>query len=532
MDEMQTYIPQPIFAENFKINFPVYYQTWFIALLAFCWWMVFPPIIAIILIIKQGIFVKSELQRIEREINQKITPDMLTSLSLSNKIAEQEDRCASIDGLIAEKNMQLEAYENNISVAQIDLENIIQQYEKKEASARRAVKKAEKMRNLYNSMAYSIDKFFAQEISFQSLKLPVNDLNELEAASPSILLKLNCMDVKALRKAYRDNDKQISKLLNQYSARYTTKTNKAIYSLMVIGLRSELQNVLTELKYDKLDKCLDTIKTITDKYLKITADGNQSIAGTLTKFIGELEYLFINAAKIEYNYYVKKEQAKQEQMAIREQMRQEAAERKALEAERKKIENEEAKYQSEIDKIKEQLEFSAESDAEALNKRILELQAQLSDVMLKKEDILKLQNGKAGTVYVISNLGSFGEDVFKIGMTRRLEPQDRINELSSASVPFKFDVHSFIFSEDAVSLENRLHTILNNRRINKVNLRKEFFNVPLDELENIVNEIEPTAAFNRTMAAEEYRQSLSTDSIYTTDYEYDDEDDEESSIDK
>ena len=112
-------------------------------------------------------------------------------------------------------------------------------------------------------------------------------------------------------------------------------------------------------------------------------------------------------------------------------------------------------------------------------------------------------------------------------MTRRLDPQDRVNELGSASVPFKFDVHSFIFSEDAVGLESKLHDLLNNKRLNKVNLRKEFFKVPLDELENLVTEIEPTAEFNRTMIAEEFRQSLSSDQNYTVDFADDDIDDDE-----
>ena len=155
---------------------------------------------------------------------------------------------------------------------------------------------------------------------------------------PSIILKLHCMDVKDLHKAYRENDKQIDNLLKEYSSRYTTKANKAIYSLMVIALRAELQNILFNLlKYQKLDTSVEAVQKVTQKYLKIAGDGNQSIAGTLTKFIGEIEYLFINAVKIEYNYYVKREQVKQEQLALREQMRQEAEERKALEAEHKKL---------------------------------------------------------------------------------------------------------------------------------------------------------------------------------------------------
>ena len=269
------------------------------------------------------------------------------------------------------------------------------------------------------------------------------------------------------------------------------------------------------------------MKSVTKKYLKIAGDGNQSIAGTLTKFIGEIEYLFINAVKIEYNYYVKKEQARQEQLALREQMRQEAEERKALEAERKKVEQEESKYQSEIEKLKEQLSSANDIELAKLNDRILELQSQLADVVVKKEEISNLANGKAGNVYIISNLGSFGDNVFKIGMTRRLNPQDRVNELGDASVPFKFDVHSFIFSDDAVGLESKLHQILNNNRVNKVNMRKEFFYTTIDELEKLVTDIEPTAEFNKTMLAEEFRQSLSSDENYSISYMPEEDEEEE-----
>ena len=340
------------------------------------------------------------------------------------------------------------------------------------------------------------------------------------------MIKLHHMDYKDLKKAFNDNDKAITQVLEAYAGRYTTKANKAIYQLMVIALRAELQNLLYNLKYDKLDETVHKIRITTSKYLAIADDGNQAVAKTLNKFISEIEYLFINAAKIEYNYYVKKEQAKQEQAAIREQMRQEAAERKALEAERKKIEQEESKYTTEIDKLQTVMaETTDNTELEQLKARILELQGHLSDVIIKKEEIVNLQNGKAGNVYIISNLGSFGEDVFKVGMTRRLNPQERVDELGSASVPFKFDVHSFIFSEDAVALEANMHERLNDQRVNKVNLRKEFFKVSIDELETLVNELDPTAEFNKTMLAEEYRQSLSSDENYTS-YNTDYDDDE------
>ena len=151
----------------------------------------------------------------------------------------------------------------------------------------------------------------------------------------------------------------------------------------------------------------------------------------------------------------------------------------------------------------------------------------MADVTIKKEEISNLANGKAGNVYVISNLGSFGENVFKIGMTRRLNPQDRVNELGDASVPFKFDVHSFIFSDDAVGLENKLHQILNNKRVNKVNMRKEFFYTSVDELEQLVTDIEPTAEFNKTMIAEEFRQSLSSKENYSNSFSFDDDENDD-----
>lgn len=446
---------------------------------------------------------KKEYERKQAEAEKGLREQLV---QLERMISDRTDKSQSLQEKIAEEMLQESKLAKQIKTQ---------------------TNKLGRSKEFVKAINYSLDNFFNYDPAISSLKFSEKDLTDLEEISPSVILKLHCMDVKDLRKAYRQNDKQINDLLAKYSARYTTKANQAIYKLMVIALRAELQNILYNLKFEKLEKSIDDIKDVTHKYLEIAGNGNQSIAGTLTKFIGEIEYLFINAAKIEYNYYVKKEQARQEQLAIREQMRQEAEERKALEAERKKIEQEESKYNSEIEKLRTQLTSAKDEELEKLNARILALQAQLADVAIKKDEISTLANGKAGNVYVISNLGSFGENVFKIGMTRRLNPQDRVDELGNASVPFRFDVHSFIFSDDAVGLENKLHTILTDKRVNKVNMRKEFFNVSLDELEQLVTGIEPTAEFNRTMAAEEFRQSQSTDSVYSSDYTYSDDEDDE-----
>ena len=121
----------------------------------------------------------------------------------------------------------------------------------------------------------------------------------------------------------------------------------------------------------------------------------------------------------------------------------------------------------------------------------------------------KAENQRAGYVYIISNIGAFGENVYKIGMTRRLDPMDRIDELGDASVPFKFDVHAMIFSEDAPGLEAALHNAFADKKLNFVNQRREFFNVSLDEIKKVVRDnYDKSVEFIETPPAEQYRESL------------------------
>jgi len=494
-----------------------YLQTWFISILFACWFLYgIPLIIGIILLFVKNREDKKLLQQAEQAAQ---LQEKLNAIG-ATEYFEVKQKVDSMNEEISTDNAIVSRLREEISSLNTQNEKLSKQLSSQ-------TNKLSRIKELYKSIEHCIDNFLSADSQAFGWKLSTIELEESEAISPSVMLKLHCMDVKDLRKAYRDNQKQITALLEQYSSRYTTKANKSIYNLMIIALQAEIQNILYNLKYEKLDKSIEDVKRVSAKYLKIAGEGNQTIAGTLTKFIGEIEYFYINAIKIEYNYYVKKEQSRQEQLAIKEQMRHEAEERKALESEKKKVEKEEAKYKAEIDKLQSTIQAGvSESELELLKARILALEGQLADVVLKKEEITNLQNGKAGNVYVISNLGSFGEDIFKIGMTRRLDPQDRVNELGSASVPFKFDVHSFIFSEDAVGLENKLHELLNNKRLNKVNLRKEFFKINIDELEELIISIDPTAEFNKTMLAEEFRQSLSTNENYTSDYDLPDEEDE------
>lgn len=384
-------------------------------------------------------------------------------------------------------------------------EKLLAQQEEIQRNLDSVIRRTEKIKSLAKSIKSAYDEWIVTDS-------PSAVVKRIEGMGLDELLpnpELNCLSMKALRSRYTNLRKQVLKLCEDYEKRYTTKTNAALYKLMVLALQAELENILYKLQFGKLEMGIQSVRELTGKYYAIAAEGNQSIAPTLKRFIGQLESLYLEIVQTEYEYYVQRERAKEEQRALKEQMRQEAEDRKRLEQERKKVEAEEKKYQQEMERIQKEMAEAHDDELEKLRKRLEELTTMIGAVEEKKAEIVKLQNGKAGTVYIISNIGSFGDHVFKIGMTRRLEPQERVDELGSASVPFPFDVHSFIFSQDAVALETELHRTLNNRRVNKVNLRKEFFDVNIEELQELVEKIDPTAPFRVTALAEQYRQSLS-----------------------
>lgn len=464
-------------------------------------------------------------------------------------IQQQEDKLKSINAeLNSKEKMLLEARESAKTEAFRQIESEYQQYTVQMDSLKRAVldaeakrdslslqnqdaenrlsaaiRKNEKLKPLARSIQTAYSEWIAGDSAAAAQRIESLNLEDL-LPEPD----LNCLTMKTLKARYKALRKQIVELCNAHEKRYTTKTNAALYKLMVLAMEAELENVLYKLQFGRLELGIDAVKRLTARYYAIAADGNQNIAPTLKSFIGQIESLYLDVVATEYEYYVQRERAREEQKAIREQMRQEAEERKQLEREKKKVEAEERKYQQEIDRLRLEMESAKNEELESLRKRLEDVTALMAQVEQKKTEIINLQNGKAGTVYIISNIGSFGEDVFKVGMTRRLEPEDRVNELGSASVPFPFDVHSFIFSEDAPALEAALHHELNDHRVNKVNLRKEFFRISIEELQQMVERHDPTAAFRVTALAEQYRQSLSiTDVPDELPVDTGDEDDEE-----
>jgi hypothetical protein len=217
----------------------------------------------------------------------------------------------------------------------------------------------------------------------------------------------------------------------------------------------------------------------------------------------------INELRLAYEYKRKKHEEREEQRLIREQMREEEKAAKEFEAARIKAEKEASDYQKAIEKARGEAEKSDGEKQTKLLSKIRELEARLQEAEQNKERAISMaQQTRRGHVYIISNIGSFGDNVYKIGMTRRLDPMDRVKELGDASVPFAFDVHAIIFSEDAPKLEHDLHVKFNDRRLNVVNERKEFFNVSLSEIKQFVIENDCDMEFIDLAEAEEYRKTL------------------------
>lgn len=273
--------------------------------------------------------------------------------------------------------------------------------------------------------------------------------------------------------------------------------------LTLRAFNNECDNIISKVKYNNLDRSEKRINKIYIELNSLTDMQNVSITNEYLNL--KLEELYLK-----YEFECKLQEEKEEQQEIKERMREEAIAAKEIEKAKEKITKEEKHFEQAIESINNKLEKASDKERDKLLLKLKELQEALEDTKKNKEDIInREQNTRAGYVYVISNIGSFGEDVYKIGMTRRLEPLDRVRELGNASVPFNFDVHAMIFSDDAPTLENTLHKEFENYSVNKINNRKEFFRVPLSKIENSVKENHnATIEFTKIAEAEDYRKTL------------------------
>jgi hypothetical protein len=221
--------------------------------------------------------------------------------------------------------------------------------------------------------------------------------------------------------------------------------------------------------------------------------------------------LKIDELRLAYEFQVKKQQEKEDAKRVREELRDQQKLDHEIRLAREKIEKERKHFAAALRDLSIRIERAATDE----ERRLLEAKVQeVESGRASLDDAERMidyreQNAKAGYVYVISNLGAFGEGVYKIGMTRRLDPMERVDELGDASVPFEFDVHAMVFSDNAPALEAKLHEHFSSGRVNRVNERKEFFRANIAEIESIIRaNYDQVVEVAHEPAAEQYRESL------------------------
>ena len=268
------------------------------------------------------------------------------------------------------------------------------------------------------------------------------------------------------------------------------------------GFNGEADALLVKISVVNVDNKIKALRKVFEQLNKMYA-----------RNLIEITYPYLDLKIEELRLAAEYELQKQEEKELLREQREKEREDKKLQAEikakRKQLEKDRDHFKNMVAKVTELLKEAKNDEVDELKRQLAEYQDKLSELDEIEEDIdYREGHATAGYVYVISNIGSFGEDVYKIGVTRRLEPLERIRELSSASVPFQFDVHALIFSEEAFALETELHNQLANYKVNKVNGRKEYFKVSFEEIRNILaTHKELTVELNEDAEAFEYRQT-------------------------
>ena len=320
-------------------------------------------------------------------------------------------------------------------------------------------------------------------------------------------------DYKNKLKENRDRQKQLVKNQNAILANQTWTVNNSksqgkkmvsdMQKLFLRAFNAECDDAIEHVKFNNVESCEKKIRSSCEAISKLGSIMSIRISDQYLRLKMEELYLV-------HEYNVKKQEEKEELKEARARMREEAKLAKEIEAQRKKLEKEQKHYQNALIAINKQLQNASGDEVNAILEKKAEIESQLGIIDKEfKEVDYREANVRAGYVYVISNIGAFGKDIYKIGMTRRLEPMDRIDELGSASVPFDFDVHAMIFTDDAPGLEAALHQAFADRKVNFVNTRREFFNVTLDEIKTVIKaNFDKSVEFVDIPPAEQYRESL------------------------
>lgn len=385
------------------------------------------------------------------------------------------------DSRVEEANLK---YDEILKNAQEKCKKIEEDTEKKVINLEANINKLqEEYKILNNDYTYEISKFTIEDnITSEEYKSKYN----LSILREKTLTKIGA----ALDTVYQSNNHSVKEINSDEKQ-------------LLRCFNSEIAAILTSITIKNIDSSKKKIIRTFETLNKLFETDKVSISSNMLE-------IKLEQADLMYAYQYQKEQERLQQKAIREQMVEEEKVRREIEKEKAKIEKEENQFKKEITKLMGYMQKSNEAEKQLYIDKIHELEAKLIQVEADKKDVLnREQNTRAGYVYVISNIGSFGEDVYKIGMTRRLEPMDRVKELGDASVPFEFDVHAMIFSDDAPALETVLHNTFRDNQVNKVNPRKEFFRVKLSEIEKVVKEnFNATVTFTKVAEAAQYRESL------------------------
>ncbi|MDX9913890.1 MAG: DUF4041 domain-containing protein [Candidatus Moranbacteria bacterium] len=312
----------------------------------------------------------------------------------------------------------------------------------------------------------------------------------------------------------RDKQKQLIKsgVAAEGNQNWTVNNNrsqgkKMVNDMIKLVLRSfnnECDYCVDNVKFNNIERNVKRIEQSYDSLNKLGRIMQVSISFDYKNY--KLEELYLA-----YEYQQKKQEEKEEQKKMREELREQQKLEQEIKEAREKIAKDRKHFSTALKGLELRLQCAVdEIEKKLIQERINEINDQLTELE-KEEKVIdyREQNAKAGYVYIISNIGAFGENVYKIGMTRRLEPNDRIDELGDASVPFTFDIHAMIFSDNAPELEAKIHQHFYNNRINKLNNRKEFFRADINEIEKVVKEhYDKVVDIVKDAPAEQYRESL------------------------
>lgn len=280
------------------------------------------------------------------------------------------------------------------------------------------------------------------------------------------------------------------------------KVTGQILKLMLRAFNGECDALVAKVRYDN-------VAAFAEKLRRSWETINKLGAGFTCLITREYLDLKMDELALVHEYQERLQAEKEEQRALREQMRDEERAQREIEKAQRDAEQEEARFEKALNRARQEAQQAVGAKQAKLLEQIAELEERVREAEERRQRAISMaQLTKAGHVYVLSNIGSFGEQVYKIGMTRRLDPQDRVDELGDASVPFPFDVHAMIRTDDAPSLERALHSLFEEHRMNKINRRKEFFRVTLEQIEQVVRNHHGEFKLTRHAEAIEFRKSL------------------------